>query len=84
MNNLLGAVKNAVQGKGDKPFSVFTSIKEQKLLNVPVAKPLLVVVLSGNKALGVGREIMCQPGEFIFLSSSPAVDMRNIPKDNEY
>jgi len=65
-------------------FTLYTSIKEQNLLNVPIAKPLLIVVLSGHKELGVDNELICQSGEFIFLSDSPAINMRNIPKDNEY
>jgi len=57
---------------------------EQKLLNVPIAKPLLVFVLSGNKKLGPNDHIICQTNDFIFLSDSPAINMRNIPNDDEY
>jgi len=70
--------------KKELPFSVYTSIKEQQLLNVPIVKPLLIVVLSGNKALGKDHELTCHAGEFIFLSNSPAINMRNIPKGKEY
>jgi len=52
---LLNTIKNTLNDKREQPFSVYTSIKEQKLLNVPVAKPLLIVVLSGYKELGVVR-----------------------------
>ena len=84
MVDLLSTIKNIVNEKHRLPFAVYTSIKEQKLLNVPIAKPLLVVVLNGTKELGKDSELVCQSGDFIFLSGSPAINMRNIPKDNEY
>lgn len=55
--------------KRELPFAVYTSIKEQHLLNVPIAKPLLIVVLSGNKQLGINNEIICDSGNVIFLSN---------------
>jgi len=84
MENLLSALNNTLNEKCELPFSVYTSIKEQKLLNVPITKPLLIVVLNGNKALDIDNELICHSGEFIFLSNSPAINMRNIPKNKEY
>ena len=84
MTNLICAIKNLLNESVEYPFSVYSSVKEQNLLNVPIAKPLLIVVLSGNKELGVHGELVCATGEFIFLSNSPAIDMRNIPQDKEY
>jgi len=84
MENLLSSIKNIINEKRELPFSVYSSIKEQNLLNVPIVKPLLIIVLSGNKELGKDRELICHSGDFIFLSSSPAINMRNIPKDKEY
>jgi AraC-like DNA-binding protein len=63
---------------------VYSSIKEQRLLNVPIAKPLFIAVLSGDKKLGKNNEIVCNSGSFIFLSDGPAINMRNIPKETEY
>ena len=88
MVNLISTIKNTIESAEqehiDLPFSVYSSVKEQKLLNVPIVKPLLILVLSGKKALGKQNELACQAGDFIFLSANPALDMRNIPKDNEY
>jgi len=84
MVNLLSTIKNTFNENRDQPFSVYTSIKEQKLLNVPIAKPLLIVVLSGDKALGSNNELVCHSGDFIFLADSPSINMRNIPKGKEY
>ncbi len=84
MANLLSTVRNTLNENREQPFSVYTSIKEQKLLNVPIVKPLLIVVLSGDKELGVDNEKTCHSGEFVFLSDSPSINMRNIPKDKEY
>lgn len=84
MANLLSTIKNTLDDKREQPFSVYTSIKEQKLLNVPIAKPLLIVVLSGDKELGINNELICHSGHFIFLSDSPSINMRNIPESDEY
>ena len=84
MTDLLLTIKQTIDKKTDLPFSVYTSKREQNLLNVPIAKPLLIVVLSGNKELGKDNEIICNAGNFIFLSDSPAINMRNIPKNSEY
>ena len=84
MVNLLSTIKNIINEKRNLPFSVYTSIKEQNLLNVPIVKPLLIIVLSGDKELGKDNELICHSGDFIFLSSSPAINMRNIPKGKEY
>lgn len=66
------------------PFSIYTSIHEQNLLNVPIVKPMLIVVFNGEKVLGKQGELVCQAGRFIFLSDSPAINMRNIPIEEEY
>jgi AraC-like DNA-binding protein len=66
------------------PFSVYSSTKEQNLLNVPVIKPLLIAVLSGDKELGKNSDITCTAGQFVFLSNTSAVNMRNIPKQSSY
>jgi len=84
MGNLLTTVKEVLKGNCELPFSVYTSFKEQKLLNVPITKPILIAVLGGDKELGKDNEIVCHTGEFIFLADSLAINMRNIPKDNEY
>ncbi|MCJ8319523.1 MAG: helix-turn-helix transcriptional regulator [Colwellia sp.] len=84
MENLISTLKEALDEKQPLPYAVYSSIKEQKILNVPVVKPLFIAVLSGNKALGRDGEISCTTGDFIFLSNNAAIDMRNIPKDNEY
>lgn len=84
MSNLLASVKNIIAVEHDLPFAVYSSIKEQNLLNVPIVKPLLIVVLSGSKEFGKHSEVTCHSGDFIFLSDSPAINMRNIPKDKEY
>ena len=55
MASLLSTIKDTIDKKHVLPFAVYTSIKEQKLLNVPIVKPLLIVVLSGNKELGNER-----------------------------
>ncbi|GIC76953.1 helix-turn-helix transcriptional regulator [Moritella sp. F3] len=82
--NLFSAIQKEINEKHDLPFAIYSSIKEQHLLNVPIMKPLLMVVLSGNKTLGKDNELVCHTGDFIFLSNRPAINMRNIPKDKAY
>lgn len=84
MKNLALSVKQVLQEKTALPFSVYSSVKEQHIFNVPVIKPLLICVLDGCKKIGRENEIICPTGSFIFLSNSPRVDMRNIPDSTEY
>lgn len=84
MEILLNKIKKMLGESDVLPFSVYTSTFEQKLLNVPIAKPLLIIVISGDKELGKTNDIHCAAGQFVFISDSPAIDMRNIPKDAEY
>lgn len=89
MKKLRDSVKASLEqinrsGQSQSAFSVYTSIKEQKLLNVPISKPILIVVLGGHKKLGAQHEFDCHSGEFVFLSNSPAINMRNIPDDEDY
>lgn len=66
------------------PFSVYASVKEQRIVNVPIIKPLLICVLDGRKRLGGHGEIECPAGGFVMLSNRPSINMRNIPGDAEY
>ncbi|MDX3775527.1 AraC family transcriptional regulator [Chromatiaceae bacterium AAb-1] len=84
MKNLALSVKQVLQEKDTLPFSVYSSVKEQHIFNVPVIKPLLICVLDGCKKIGRENEITCTAGNFIFLSNSPNVEMRNIPDGREY
>jgi AraC-like DNA-binding protein len=84
MDNLLNSINSISSDLSELPFSVYRSVHEQKLLNVPIAKPLLIVVISGDKVLGENNEIICHSGQFVFLSDSPSINMRNIPKNNAY
>lgn len=84
MQSLISIVRSSMLDYQDQPFAVYSSMKEQCLLNVPIIKPLLVVVLDGKKSLGKNSQIVCHAGEFIFLSDSPSISMRNIPKGKEY
>jgi AraC-like DNA-binding protein len=84
MQDLISTIKNTINKVNNLPFSVYSSVHEQKLLNVPIAKPLLIVVLKGHKELGKNNETICPSESFVFLSDNPAINMRNIPKDNAY
>lgn len=66
------------------PFSVYTSIQQQRLLNVPILKPTLIIVINGEKVVGKEPAISCQSGEFVFLADTSSLNMRNIPKAQSY
>lgn len=84
MRELINTTKKVLQINTHLPFSIYSSIDEQLILNVPIIKPLLVFVLSGSKKLDSENEIICPAGNFIFLSNIPIITMRNIPSDSEY
>jgi len=79
------ALKHAAQNRvAALPFSLYTSVQEQHILNAPIEQPLLICVLAGVKRLGRGGEVVCPAGGFVFLPNSPTIDMRNIPVNEEY
>lgn len=81
MQDLVSLAKKMLHDEKALPFSVYSSFKEQRILNAPVSKPLLIFVLAGIKQLGEADEIRCPAGNFLFLSNASDIDMRNIPGD---
>lgn len=84
MNDLIRTIKTTLSDNKQLPFAVYSSKQVQHLLNVPIIKPVLILVLEGEKNLGQKAEISCPAGSFIFLSNNPLVEMRNIPGALEY
>ncbi|KQZ45041.1 helix-turn-helix transcriptional regulator [Duganella sp. Root1480D1] len=84
MDTLVACVKRMLEAGQTLPFSVYSSVKEQKIVNVPIIKPMLICVLDGRKKLGSLGEIDCPTGSFVILSNHPSITMRNIPGDTEY
>ena len=84
MEKLINSVINVISKNKQLPFSVYSCLKEQNIVNVPIIKPMLIFVLSGVKELGKNNRIICPAGSFIFLSNRPTIDMRNIPNNHEY
>lgn len=84
MQKLKYAAKLASAENTALPFAVYTSLKEQTILNVPIVKPLLIFVLDGCKKLGANGDVQCVNGRFVFLSNGTKIDMRNIAENDEY
>ncbi|MGE7955227.1 helix-turn-helix transcriptional regulator [Pseudomonas sp. NPDC089530] len=84
MQELISRVKAALREGRQLPFSAYMSLKEQRIANAPIVKPLLILVLAGVKQLGKEDEIVCPTGSFLFLSNTPTIDMRNIPGDEYF
>lgn len=81
---LLEASRLALQAKSDLPFSVYQSWRAQHLLNVPVYKPTLIIVLSGCKELPASRAQVVQANQFVVLANHCQWEMRNIPANDQY
>lgn len=81
---LRAAANAALDTAATLPFSLYTSVREQHILNAPVEQPLLICVLAGVKQLGRRGGVVCPAGGFVFLPNSPTIDMRNIPVNEEY
>lgn len=81
LRNLIYSTKQSINTSKPLPFSVYSSFKEQKILNAPIVKPLLIFVLDGVKKLGKNEEIICQSDNFLFLSNTSNINMRNIPSE---
>ncbi len=84
MEDLKKKIGKSPEEKTNRHFSLYSSFHEQNILNVPVTKPLMVVVLSGEKEIGGASLFSCQPGNFVFLPDNCSVHMRNIPGDEPY
>lgn len=84
MENLIRTISESPLRGEALPFSVYSSVKEQRIVNVPIIKPMLICVLDGRKKLGSQGEIDCPNGSFVILSNHPSITMRNIPGDAEY
>lgn len=84
MDKLIELSKRSFMQNKHLPFSIYTSLKEQKIQNLPILKPLLIFVLSGSKQLGGDESQTFQEGSFVFLSNTPSIDMRNIPSHEQY
>jgi AraC-like DNA-binding protein len=84
MNKLIEEARRMQEAGLALPFALYSSVKEQRIFNVQIIKPLLICVLDGRKKLGSQGEIDCPTGSFIVLSNRPGIEMRNIPCDSEY
>jgi len=84
MTNLIRLARQLREAGEALPFSVYSSVREQRIVNVPIIKPMLICVLDGSKRLGGQDEIDCPSGSFIILSNHSSINLRNIPGDGEY
>lgn len=81
MNKTIYAAKAALAKKENLPFSLYSAAQEQRILNVPVSNPLLIMVLAGSKEID---DTVLNAGKFIFLGNTPRLNMRNIPNLENY
>lgn len=80
MNDLIRLIKTTVQEHPHLPFAVYSSLKEQRIFNVPIIKPVLIVVLDGEKRLGKTSDIICTTGEFYFFIQQPHARYAQYPQ----
>ena len=67
-----------------KCVSTYKSKLQQDLSNIPILKPLLVVVLNGCKIVGNETKVACNVGNFVFFTDVQTMNMRNIPANTNY
>ena len=83
MDSLINTLKSIPKDR-TPPFLLINAKQEQNLSNTPIAYPTLIVVLKGEKHVGLNPETVCHAGDFIFLADGPEVHLRNIPVQSEY
>ncbi len=84
MNSLIDIARNTQTKKEALPFSIVASVKEQRIINLPVNSPSIIFVLDGKKEIGKEQDIICSEGSFLFLSNNANLDIRNIPNSGGY
>lgn len=83
MDDLTKILQKKTTARRDLPYSIYKSVADQRILNAPIMRPLLICVLSGRKELGTDKKSI-NAGEFVFLSNTSSIDMRNIAFEAEY
>lgn len=85
INLTLNKLKNLSETNSNyNCISTYCFENQQNLLNVPILKPLLIIILSGSKIVGDERKLTCNMGEFIFFTNMQSINMRNIPGHSSY
>lgn len=67
-----------------KKVFLYRAQKQQNILNAPILKPLLIVILEGEKIIGQHHKKTCTAGNFIFFTNIQSMSMRNIPNHSRY
>ncbi|WP_071871603.1 helix-turn-helix transcriptional regulator [Atopomonas hussainii] len=84
MHTLIHACQTLASQDRALPFALYSAVHAQHLRNVTIAKPLLVVVLSGSKALGYAEPLTCRAGDFALLANNATLSVRNLPEAGDY
>ena len=84
MEKLIKITREALDSKQVLPFSIYTCKSRQLLRGVPILKPVMVLVLKGEKHLAGEMSAVCQQGRFVFLAENPEVSISNIPGGDDY
>ncbi len=84
MDNMLSLIRELQFSDLKLPFSIYQSQCEQKILDIPIAKPMCIFVVAGEKQFGEGFKLSCRKNQFIFFSEHSSVHIRNIPNEGEY
>lgn len=84
MQSLIQRATQVLALQSQAPFSVYSAAHEQLLSNVPLLKPMMIVVAAGCKQLDGPPEQSLGAGQFVLLPGNGAVNMRNIPLQQQY
>lgn len=82
---ILNKLKELIHSNGHiSGVSTYCSKDQQRLINVPILKPLLVIIINGSKIVGTQPELSCHAGDFIFFTHTQSISIRNIPANSNY
>jgi len=59
MKNLIEIAESKLSSYQDLPFAIYSCKKQQNLRSVPILKPVLVLVLRGEKKVGGKMDSTC-------------------------
>ncbi len=84
MKKLIQTLKSLNTQGTNLPFAVYTCKQNQFLRNIPILKPVLVVILEGTKEIVQEKNLISTQGQFLFLAGNNEVTLNNITHKGSY
>ncbi|PCJ14829.1 MAG: AraC family transcriptional regulator [Gammaproteobacteria bacterium] len=84
MQDLIRTIAATSLSTQERPFAIYACKQRQHLRSVPLLKPILVLILKGEKQLGDDPAISCKEGQFVFIPATPDITLSNIPSSQGF